>query len=234
MGILPPIKPGHGHSTWTNFRRGTEVSRHRAVTYIHPNVPGAEAAEGHVDPQAAAELRQAALKRVLAHEHAEHRQPQPPRDDASGCSLESVDGSGARYIEVKGLSGPWTENGVWLSPGQFDRAQKLGDGFWLYVVEYALDEASCVVHSICNPAALITQYRLDPGWRGLASASLPQAAPPRPEVGGRILMEDGVEGVITGVEGESLILSLQVKMLDGTKRQAFYQPNKMKILPNEG
>jgi sacsin len=234
MGILPPIKPGHGHSTWTNFRRGTEVSRHRAVTYIHPNVPGAEAAEGHVDPQAAAELRQAALKRVLAHEHAEHRQPQPPRDDASGCSLESVDGSGARYIEVKGLSGPWTENGVWLSPGQFDRAQKLGDGFWLYVVEYAMDEASSVVHSICNPAALITQYRLDPGWRGLASASLPQAAPPRPEVGGRILMEDGVEGVITGVEGESLILSLQVKILDGTKRQAFYQPNKMKILPNEG
>ncbi|RKH34941.1 DUF3883 domain-containing protein [Corallococcus praedator] len=234
VGILPPIKPGHGHSTRTNFKRGTEVSRHRAVTYIHPNAPGAEEAEGHVNPQAAAELRQAALKRVLAYEQAEHRQPQPPRDDASGCSLESMDESEARHIEVKGLSGAWTENGVWLSPGQFDRAQKLGDGFWLYVVEYALDEANSAVHPIRNPAGLITQYRLDPGWRGLASVPPPQATPLHPEVGGRILMEDGVGGVITSVEGESLILSLLVKMPDGTERQAFYQPNKMKLLPKEG
>ncbi len=234
MGIQPPIKPGHGHSTRPPFRRGAESSRHRAVTYAQSNVSGAEAAEGHIDPQAAAELKQAALKRVLAREQAEHRQPQLLRDDASGCNFESVDGTDTRHIEVKALNGPWTENGVWLSPGQFERARKLGDSFWLYVVEYALDETNHVVHPIHNPAGLITQFRLDPGWRGLASPSVPRAAPLRPEVGGRILMEDGVEGVITSVEGESLILSLLVKTPDGTEKEAIYRPNKMKLLPKKG
>jgi len=43
------------------------------------------------------------------------------------------------YIEVKGSKGPWTENGVSVSPSQIRYASKYMDKFWLYVVEYALD-----------------------------------------------------------------------------------------------
>jgi hypothetical protein len=70
-----------------------------------------------------------------------------------------------RYIEVKGIDAEWGKRGVPLSPIQLNKAQELGDMFWLYVVENCTDPATARLHMIQNPASKITQFSFDSGWR---------------------------------------------------------------------
>jgi hypothetical protein len=86
-----------------------------------------------------------------------------------GYDIESKDKAGhiVRYIEVKSTGVAWDAQGVALSDVQFDRARSLGDAYWLYVVDRALDGAA-VIHRIQNPAQRVGQYFFDGGWRGVA------------------------------------------------------------------
>ena len=74
-----------------------------------------------------------------------------------------------RRIEVKGITGEWNQTGVGLSRTQFSNAQNSGDGYWLYVVEFALDPESLRVHAIRNPAMQVTSFMFDGNWREAAT-----------------------------------------------------------------
>ena len=74
-----------------------------------------------------------------------------------------------RHIEVKGITGEWNQTGVGLSRTQFSNAQNSGDGYWLYVVEFALDPDSLRVHAIRNPAMQVTSFMFDGNWREAAT-----------------------------------------------------------------
>ena len=74
-----------------------------------------------------------------------------------------------RLIEVKGIAGEWNQTGVGLSRTQFSNAQNSGDGYWLYVVEFALDPESLRVHAIRNPAMQVTSFMFDGNWREAAT-----------------------------------------------------------------
>ena len=75
----------------------------------------------------------------------------PPRPQSIGGFGLNPDGSLARIIEVKSLSGAWGKMGVTLSKRQLIENQERGDEFWLYVVEYASDDAKANVIPIHNP-----------------------------------------------------------------------------------
>ena len=72
-----------------------------------------------------------------------------------------------RYIEVKATGSDWL--GVLLSAPQFRAAQRLGDRYWLYVVENA-DSATPSVYPIQNPAALTEKFIFDHGWKEISTA----------------------------------------------------------------
>ena len=74
-----------------------------------------------------------------------------------------------RRIEVKGVAGEWNQTGVGLTRLQFSNAQDYGDGYWLYVVEFASDPDHRRIHAIRNPAMQVTSYMFDGNWREAAT-----------------------------------------------------------------
>jgi hypothetical protein len=85
-----------------------------------------------------------------------------------GYDIESRDASGkvVRYIEVKSFSGDWRSTYAVLSQQQFTKARRLGDLFWLYVVENAVSD-SFAIYRIQNPALRANHFMFDDGWHAL-------------------------------------------------------------------
>jgi hypothetical protein len=75
-------------------------------------------------------------------------------------------GKAERYIEVKSTSIEWGAYGVRLSVAQFEKSVQEGGRYWLYVVERA-DQPDAKIYCIQNPAARITNYCFDKGWKDL-------------------------------------------------------------------
>ncbi|MGZ0710104.1 sacsin N-terminal ATP-binding-like domain-containing protein [Coraliomargarita sp. W4R53] len=119
----------------------------------------------------------AAVGWVLQYERMQGRKPQNQDHWNKGFDVISKKGRVIdRYIEVKGIDGSWGTNGVPLSNSQLftflepesqdnPSSPLIGDKFWLYVVENALDPEKVHIHMIQNPAQKATQYRFDSGWK---------------------------------------------------------------------
>ena len=95
-----------------------------------------------------------------------------------GYDIESTDknDSRVRYIEVKSTAGDWDEMGVSVSRTQFEKAQGLGDQYWLYVVERA-EQTDARIFCIKNPARRVDQFMFDDGWQSAAEAAEAAAQP---------------------------------------------------------
>ena len=114
---------------------------------------------------------EAGVARVLDYEKACGRIPKEMPHKNPGYDIESRDAKGniVRYIEVKSLSGAWSDTYAVLSKPQFDAAERLGDAFWLYVVDQAQTDAFAI-HRIQNPAQRANHFMFDDGWRATAEA----------------------------------------------------------------
>jgi len=97
------------------------------------------------------EVEAIAMATAMAYEREQGRAPEDVSARNLGYDIRSVapDGS-VRHIEVKGRarSGP-----VVLTPNEWLMAQRLGDEYWLYVVENAVGEPA--LYTLCNPAAVL-------------------------------------------------------------------------------
>lgn len=130
--------------------------------------------EGGADPTSAGhrtEVDRAGVSRVLAYELARGRTPREMDHGNKGYDVESTDSEGhIRYIEVKSLSGEWSErDAAGMSAPQYDLARRIKNYFWLYVVDRALDNEYFQVHPIQDPATRVSQYLLDDGWQAVAT-----------------------------------------------------------------
>ena len=117
-------------------------------------------------------IEAAARAAVCEYERARGRVPEEMSQTNPGFDIVSRrPGSDdiERYIEVKGTSGEWRIRGVGLSRLQFNNAQELGDRFWLYVVEFALEEEGVRVHALQSPALKVDHFVFDGGWRDVAA-----------------------------------------------------------------
>jgi hypothetical protein len=88
-----------------------------------------------------------------------------------GYDIESIDKDGQkiRFIEVKGIDGPWDGWDVGLSAAQYKFARENGKSYWLYIVEEVFSE-NPRIYRIQDPAGLITDYRFDHGWSQLSES----------------------------------------------------------------
>ncbi len=141
----------------------------------------------------------AAVDAVVEHEKAEGRLPTAMEHFNEGYDIESQqqqDGEVVRFIEVKGLGGPWSDLGVKLTPAQIRFGGQKDDLHWLYVVEFAQDRERQVIHKIQNPVKSITDYRFDSGWKQLSTESTVKNKK-TPKQGSRVLVAQQGEGTVT-------------------------------------
>jgi hypothetical protein len=176
-----------------------ERKRERAWMIQVSGGPSEETDGDSGDPAAAARNRavdRAGVDRVLDYERSAGREPREMPHHNPGYDIESFDQGGqkvARYIEVKATSTDWTvARPIGISDTQFEAAQRLGERYWLYVVERAeADDAE--VYRICDPAEKATEFRFDPGWKKAAETDGPEAASPLPDL-------PDVSGALIGAE----------------------------------
>jgi hypothetical protein len=121
---------------------------------------------------------QAGVSRVVDHERAAGRHPEVMPHENPGFDVLSRHGTGQvlRHIEVKSVSGAWDDMGVGLTRTQFEFAQQHRDTFWLYVVEYALDDERARVLRIADPAGRADEFRFDDGWSAVIENAEPDLA----------------------------------------------------------
>ncbi len=95
------------------------------------------------------EVEALGMEVAMQHERAQGRMPEDVSRENLGYDIRSTapDGS-VRYIEVKARA---RTGAVVLTPNEWLMAQRLGDDYWLYVVENAVEDP--VLHLIQNPAA---------------------------------------------------------------------------------
>lgn len=143
--------------------------KHRRPPVLRSYIPAPESGEteGHLSTEPGrSPVDEAGVRHVMDFELGAGRIPVEMPHNNPGYDIESRDSSGRtlRYIEVKSLSGLWTDTFATLSRLQFDKATELGDQFWLYVVERAeMDDFR--IHRIQSPAHKANHFMFDDGWR---------------------------------------------------------------------
>jgi hypothetical protein len=60
-----------------------------------------------------------------------------------------------------------------MSQAQFNFAREKGNAYWLYIVEYALDEERFRVLRIQDPVGHACTYTFDKGWASIAIMRAP-------------------------------------------------------------
>ena len=112
-------------------------------------------------------LEEKAINFILGNE------PQLERTPAGnpGYDLFEADESGhtVRLVEVKSMTGEFTDRPVGLTKTQFECAQMKGEAFWLYVVERADGDKPRIV-KIQDPAGKARTFTFDQGWLNIAKA----------------------------------------------------------------
>lgn len=182
------------------------------------------------------EVDRAAIEIVLQYERREGRDPHPMNHNHPGYDIESKNAEGTieRYVEVKGLSGAWTDFGVGVKPRQIEQCRQEPDRFWLYVVEFALEAERAQVFAIPNPVSLIDEYRFDGGWKALSREQSGGQQIERPAVGRRVRLSDSREGTIESVDSRGALMRLALRLDDGSEEKCVYAPSRIQVLPNDG
>jgi len=146
-----------------------------------------------------------------------------PGFDVKGVTHEGVE----EFIEVKGQSSAWTEDGVALTPKELETAQRWGKRFWLCVVEHVHDEGRRAIYLFNNPYGLTQQFRFDSGWK---SAALIQGAVPlKPDAGLFIEIPKDGRGKIISVRKKGLFYKLHVSLDGGRQVHRVFNPATMKL-----
>jgi hypothetical protein len=145
-----------------------------------------------------------------------------------GFDLYAVTDDGQEeFIEVKGQSGAWTEEGVALTPRELMTAQKEGEQYWLCVVEYAHDIKRRQLHLLRNPFGLVHQFRFDVGWKSAAESTA--TVPVKPEKDMYIDMQRVGRGRILSVRGKGRFFNLHVILDDGRQVNKLFNPATMDL-----
>ncbi|MCL5283279.1 MAG: DUF3883 domain-containing protein [Armatimonadetes bacterium] len=95
------------------------------------------------------EIEAVGMRMAIEREREEGREPEDVSLQNLGYDIRSVaEDDTIRYIEVKARAGTGS---IAITPNEWMMAQRLGDGYWLYVVENAAAEPE--LNTIQNPAA---------------------------------------------------------------------------------
>jgi hypothetical protein len=191
----------------------------------------AERASREEDPARAAARDatcQAAVDYFLATQAARWKSLLAMPHNNRGFDIKAVSHDGQdEFIEVKGQSAAWTEDGVALTPPELSEAQRRGERYWLCVVEYATDEKRRTLYLVKNPYGLTQQFRFDSGWK---SAALSEAAIPlKPDAGLFVDLPEEGKGKIISARRKGQFYKLHVSLEDGRQVNKTFNPATMEL-----
>jgi superfamily II DNA or RNA helicase len=109
-----------------------------------PTVTGEAPGEGE---EVRWRLEEAGMRVAMEYERRQGRTPVDVSRHFLGYDIESRSPAGTRYIEVKAFA---TTGPLELTPHEWQMARRLGEAYWLYVVEHALTAPR--LHRIPGPA----------------------------------------------------------------------------------
>lgn len=172
--------------------------------------------------------RQAAVDYFLATQAARWKSLLPMPHNNPGFDIKAVSQEGQdEFIEVKGQSGAWTEDGVALTPTELAEAQRRGERYWLCVVEYATDAKRRTLYLLKNPYGLTQQFRFDSGWKSAAHSEA--AVPMKPEAGLNIDLPELGKGRILSLRRKGQFYNLHVILESGRQVNKIFNPATMKL-----
>lgn len=178
------------------------------------------------------EIGKRAVDRVIDYETSRGHKPKSMPHNNPGYDVEVYAADGQTllmYIEVKGINGPWGIGGVSISSSQYGFGELHTDKFWLYVVEFALDDNAFRIYPIQNPTQQITNYRFDHGWKELANTEAKLLS--EPVIGLHVRNKlDQTEGVIVDVKGMGILKQITIRYEDGREEQVTFKPNQMELI----
>ena len=194
--------------------------------------PGEAQNEGNADDLEKAAARnatgRAAVDYFLVTQSARWKSLTPMHHNNPGFDVKAVAHDGTEeFIEVKGQSAAWTEDGVSLTPEELMTAQRWGERYWLCVVEYAHDEKRRTLYLLKNPYGLTQQFRYDSGWKSAAISEA--AAPLKPEAGLFIDIPGVGKGRIISVRRRGQFYGLHVLLDGGRQVNKTFNPATMKL-----
>lgn len=131
------------------------------------------------------------------------------------------------FIEVKGQGGAWTQEGIALTPTELLMAQKMGERYWLCVVEFAQDDKRRQLSLVKNPFGLAQQFRFDVGWK--AAAEQISGMPLIPDKGLYIDIAEVGHGRIMSVRGKGKFFNIHVILEGGRQVNVTFNPAKMAL-----
>ncbi|MCI0723785.1 MAG: DUF3883 domain-containing protein [Acidobacteria bacterium] len=191
----------------------------------------AERASKEEDPARAAArdaTAQAAVDYFMATQAARWKSLLPMPHNNPGFDIKAVSHDGQdEFIEVKGQSAAWTEDGVALTPTELAEAQRRGESYWLCVVEYTSDEKRRTLYLLKNPYGLTQQFRFDSGWK---SAALSEAVVPlKPDAGLFVDLPGEGKGRIISVRRKGQFYKLHAILEGGRQVNKTFNPATMKL-----
>ncbi|QWD96258.1 DUF3883 domain-containing protein [Polynucleobacter sp. MG-6-Vaara-E2] len=144
-----------------------------------------------------------------------------PGFDVKATSFEGIE----EYIEVKGQTNGWTEEGVILTPTELKKAIEAGDRYWLCVVEFAQDENRRRSYLIKNPFENTNQFRFDSGWKTIAQKDSLEIL--QPEIGLYVNIPDVGKVKIEDIKAYGQIYKIYFLDENQNKISKTFAPSKM-------
>lgn len=217
-------RPKHGQSQPHRTKAG------RLLSYAAS--PGEIDREAREDDPARAAAREAtgraAVEYFISTQAARWKSLTEMPHNNPGFDVHAIADDGEEeYIEVKGQSGAWTEEGVALTPTEVITAHQKGNRYWLCVVEYAHDDKRRQLHLVRNPFGLTQQFRFDVGWKSAAESV--ENVPLKPEKDMYIDMPGVGRGQIVSAKDKGRFFTLHVILEDGRQVNKPFNPAKMAL-----
>jgi hypothetical protein len=153
-----------------------------------------------------------------------HVKEMPPNNPGFDFLAEAFDGN-QEFIEIKGQSGAWTEEGVALTPKELRTAIHHGEHYWLCVVEYAEDQARRCLWMVQDPFGKADQFRFDRGWQDVAKKNTETLM--SPESGLFVTIPGLGKAKILEVLGNGLLTKVQLELEDKSKVTYMFSPATM-------
>lgn len=149
--------------TMERHQRLKEIDQERVLTVLEPElqavaliVPQSALKAPEAVPEDAGlikrKVEEAGMAFVMDYERREGRTPRDVSQEFRGYDIESASPEETRYIEVKSFA---TTGRVEMTVHEWQMAERLGDQYWLYIVENALTNPT--LHAIQNPTRLKAQ-----------------------------------------------------------------------------
>jgi len=230
----PPVNnsDSHRHPQNSASKRSTDnlkdrTSSGRLISYAETGKDSTEAGELSAEVTASRDATaQAAVKHFMKEYQSKwislkEMPHNNPGFDVKATSFDSVE----EYIEVKGQTNGWTEEGIILTPTELKKAIEAGDRYWLCVVEFAQNENRRRSYLINNPFENTNQFRFDSGWKTVAHKYSLEIF--RPQIGLYVNIPDIGKVQIVDVKAHGQIFKIYYLDDNQNKISKTFEPSKM-------